>query len=122
MFSQAFCRKHPDLLRSRENPVLSGFTYCKTYEGLCNKKVLEQKILKKLLTSRVSFFKCFLISEDVPSSPSDLTSFLAFLDSSSNLTFLTSLSSFSVDAGRFKAPPFLKKNEFLFFKVKNSKT
>ena len=61
------------------------------------------------LTSRVSFFKCFLISDVVPSSSSDLTSFLVFLDSSSNFTFLNSLSSFSADAGRFKAPPLLKK-------------
>ena len=66
------------------------------------------------LTSRVSFFKCFLISDVVPSSSSDLTSFLVvFLDSSSSFTFLNSLSSFSVDAGRFKAPPLSKKKRNL---------
>ena len=73
---------------------------------------MKKNYLKKdmKLTSRVSFFKCFLISDVVPSSSSDLISFLViwFLVSS-NLTFFTSLSSLSVDAGRFKAPPLLKK-------------
>ena len=79
------------------------------------KKKLNKKKKDMKLTSRVSFFKCFLISDVVPSSSSDLTSFLVvFLDSSSNFTFLYSLSSFSVDAGRFKAPPLLKKKEDFF--------
>ena len=120
MFPQAFCRKHPDLLRSRED-LESSFIWFYLLQDLW--RALQNKSLEKkeiLLTSRVSFFKCFLISEDVPSS-SDLTSFLAFLDSSSNLTFLTSLSSFSVDAGRFRAPPFLNKEGIFIFQSDSRK-
>ena len=64
-----------------------------------------------LLTSRVSCFRCFLISLIEFSS---LISFLVMVFSSSSLAFLTSLS-FSVDAGLFKAPPRQKMEKISHF-------